>query len=85
MRKPVLLIFTLLISTFAFSQWTTLSSGTYNFLSSVYFPNATTGYVVGDSGTILKTYNAGTKWTALASETRIIWPRFTLHLMIQDM
>ena len=40
-----------------------------NNLSSVYFPNATTGYIVGDAGTILKTTDAGTSWTTQISGT----------------
>ena len=31
-------------------------------LTSVYFVNSTTGFVVGDNGTILKTTNSGERW-----------------------
>ena len=40
-----------------------------NSLSSVFFTNATSGYAVGDYGTILKTTNSGTSWTVLTSVT----------------
>ena len=36
---------------------------------SIYFPDAYTGYVVGFSGTILKTINGGITWTTLSSGT----------------
>lgn len=35
----------------------------------IYFANSTTGYVVGDSGWILKTINQATSWTSLNSNT----------------
>lgn len=70
MRKLILLVSMSLISAITFSQWTTLTSGTTNYLTSVYFTDANTGYVTGDSGTILKTVNAGTKWSTLSSGTK---------------
>ena len=45
---------------YAFAQWTIQNPlPTINPLNSVYFPDANTGYVVGDHGTILKTTNGG--------------------------
>ena len=44
-------------------------SGTTNDLWSVCFTSAGTGYAVGDAGTILKTTDAGTTWTAQLSGT----------------
>jgi photosystem II stability/assembly factor-like uncharacterized protein len=41
-----------------------LNSGTTNPLHSVRFINDTTGFVVSDSGTILKTTDGGSTWTA---------------------
>ena len=35
-----------------------------NNLRSVKFVDANTGFAVGEKGTIIKTYNAGTNWTA---------------------
>lgn len=60
-------IFILLI-TFAssslFSQqgWLPQVSGTANNLNSIYFISETTGFTVGNSGTILKTTNSGINW-----------------------
>jgi len=36
-------------------------------LSDVYFPNTTTGFAVGDSGTILKTSDSGMNWAIQSS------------------
>lgn len=40
-------------------DWELVETGTYNKLNSVYFTNDSTGYMVGDHGTILKTTNGG--------------------------
>jgi len=68
MRKIVLICFAL-VSVFAQGQWTQQSSPTSNNLNSAFFPNANTGYAVGDSGTIIKTINAGATWVTLSSGT----------------
>lgn len=44
------------------AQWTKQDSGVGGTLSSVYFTDVNTGYVVGDYGTILKTSNGGASW-----------------------
>ena len=70
MKKISFLIWLSFISILAFSQWTwqnPLPQG--NSLSSVYFTDANTGYAVGGFGTIVKTTNGGTTWTALSSGT----------------
>ena len=41
------------------ANWTAQTSGTTNWLSSVYFTDANTGYAVGAGGTILKTTDGG--------------------------
>ena len=69
MKKLFLLLCLSLSSVFAFSQWTSQTSGTTDYLLSVYFTDADTGYAVGDNGTILKTSNGGTNWTAETSGT----------------
>ena len=66
--KKLFYIFIFFIPTIAFSQWTTISSGT-TCLNSVCFPDANTGYIVGNFGTILKTVNSGLTWTALSCGT----------------
>lgn len=44
-------------------NWKKQASGTVHKLSSVFFPTASVGYIVGDSGVLLKTTNAGNNWT----------------------
>ena len=44
--------------------WLALNSGTSNYLRSIDFVDANTGWAVGDSGTIRKTINGGTTWTS---------------------
>jgi photosystem II stability/assembly factor-like uncharacterized protein len=65
MKKSVLLlsICFILISSISFSQtgWFSQQSGTTNNLYDVYFVNAQTGWVVGDSA-ILKSTNEGLNW-----------------------
>ena len=61
------LICILVTSSLAFNaghaqNWENLNSGTSVNLSSVCFPSATTGYVAGDSLTILKSTNGGINW-----------------------
>lgn len=46
---------------------TSLESGTSKNLNSVSFIDSEIGFVVGDSGTILKTTNGGTSWMSLSS------------------
>lgn len=65
MKKAV---FTLLLTTiglFAFSQWYWVNpSPTGQHLTDVFFVNDTLGFVVGQNGTILKTFDAGDTWNA---------------------
>src|ERR1035438_9811671 len=67
--KRYFYILCLFLPATAFAQWTPLMSGTTNSLNSVYFINTNTGYVAGDSGTILKTINGGISWSKLSSGT----------------
>jgi hypothetical protein len=60
MKKIFFLLCFSFISIFAFPQWrweNPLPQG--NQLESVFFTDPTTGYVVGQTGTILKTGNGG--------------------------
>ena len=58
-------------TTAAFASWSVLDSRTSAALSAVDFPlDATTGYVVGQNGTILKTTDAGTSWKKQRAGTR---------------
>ncbi|MCX6256985.1 MAG: YCF48-related protein [Bacteroidia bacterium] len=49
--------------------WLTIPSGTTSNLRSVCFPDANTGYIVGDNGTILKTTDNGSNWNSQFSGT----------------
>jgi photosystem II stability/assembly factor-like uncharacterized protein len=67
MKKIFLSICLMCMSVLAFAQWTLLNPlPTKNNLYSVHFPDANTGYAVGDSGTILKTNDAGSTWDSLS-------------------
>ncbi len=63
MKKVLLLLLTILSSGWASAQWTTLTSGTTAALKDVDFVSDSIGVVVGNSGTILRTTDAGTTWT----------------------
>jgi photosystem II stability/assembly factor-like uncharacterized protein len=65
MKQCYVLIITCILVTDAMAQWVTQNSGITKNLSSVYFKDANTGYVVGDSGTILKTTDGGLNWSSL--------------------
>jgi photosystem II stability/assembly factor-like uncharacterized protein len=69
--KPTCLAFLLvLFSSFSvFGQWSPVDSGTTNNLNGAYLLDSGTGFVVGDTGTILKTTDAGATWTPLVSGT----------------
>jgi photosystem II stability/assembly factor-like uncharacterized protein len=70
MKKLYILLFALFMVNGAIGQWfwqNPLPQG--NLLSSVFFTDANTGYAVGYDGTILKTTNGGTDWTAQSSGT----------------
>jgi photosystem II stability/assembly factor-like uncharacterized protein len=63
MKKLVISILILMYSSlFAQSGWYPLNSGTSENLSSVFFTDNNTGYVIGFNGTALKTTNAGVNW-----------------------
>jgi photosystem II stability/assembly factor-like uncharacterized protein len=76
MKKSTLfiLVFFILACVKLYSQpygWFTQSSGTSNNLNGVYFASATTGIIVGQSGTILRTTNGGTNWATVTSGTNV--------------
>ncbi len=50
-------------NTMAQNLWSRQNSGTSADLYGIYFLNDSVGYVVGDSGTLLTTRDAGTTWT----------------------
>jgi len=53
------------------ASWSTQAIGVINYLRSVVFTDANTGWAVGNAGTILKTTNGGTTWSQqLSTVTR---------------
>jgi photosystem II stability/assembly factor-like uncharacterized protein len=51
------------------SGWFPLNSGTTKNLTDIYFVDQNTGFIAGESGTILKTTNGGVNWSSLNSGT----------------
>lgn len=51
------------------AQWTQQTSGTTKTLNEIFFPVSDTGFVAGDSGAILRTFNGGTNWVSQNSGT----------------
>ena len=52
-----------------FGQWSPVDSGTTSNLNGAVLLDSGTGFVVGDTGTILKSTDAGATWTPLTSGT----------------
>jgi photosystem II stability/assembly factor-like uncharacterized protein len=52
-----------------FAQWSVVDSGTTNNLNGAHLLDSGTGFVVGDTGTILKSTDAGATWSSVASGT----------------
>jgi photosystem II stability/assembly factor-like uncharacterized protein len=70
MKKLFLIIVAVLSGTIAIAQWTQQYPYLQNNeLTSVYFTDADTGYIVGNHGAILKTTNSGVNWAGLSSGT----------------
>ena len=65
----VTFFFALFSSFNVFGQWNPVDSGTTNNLNGAYILDSGIGFVVGDSGTILKTTDAGATWAPLVSGT----------------
>ncbi len=69
MKKIYIFLASLLVVNVTFSQWVQQNSGTTKNLNSVYFTDLNIGYVVGDSGIILKTSDGGNQWATIPSGT----------------
>ena len=68
MKKIELLFLAILVLNIhkdSFSQqgWFPLTSGTNDYLTSIYFTNSLTGYAAGSNNSIIKTTNSGLNWT----------------------
>jgi len=62
----------LLLSSFPLSaQWNQLDSGTNAWLRGVWFISPNEGIVVGNAGTIIKTYDGGETWEPVESNTTV--------------
>src|SRR4029434_6082470 len=65
-----LVISIVVLSNFSvFGQWSPVSSGTTNNLNGAVLLDSGTSFVVGDTGTILKSTDAGATWAPLTSGT----------------
>ncbi len=73
----------LFIANGAMAQWFTQNSGTTNDLRSIFFTDASVGYVVGKYGTILKTTDGGLNWIPQYSGSTTDW-YFSVHFPSQD-
>ena len=71
MKKSVLLIVFAFIYSKTNAQWVQQTSGSANFLTSVFFPTPTTGYITDGNGYILKTTNGGTNWGIVGSVSNV--------------
>src|SRR4030095_10559697 len=65
----VTFFFALFSSLSVFGQWSPVDSGTTSNLNGAILLDSGTGFVVGDTGTILKSTDAGATWTSLTSGT----------------
>src|SRR5437660_12894068 len=69
--KPIHLafLFISLSNLSVFGQWSPVDSGTTTNLNGAILLDSGTGFVVGDTGTILKSIDAGATWLPLTSGT----------------
>jgi photosystem II stability/assembly factor-like uncharacterized protein len=57
-----LLFFLIVCPVLLLAQWQPVPSGTSKSLHDVHFPTSNVGYIVGDSGIVLKSLNGGMSW-----------------------
>ena len=62
MKKIILFIFVFSVTKLTFCQWTNLTSGTNQYLTSIQFVNDSIGYCSSENGLLLKTTNEGLNW-----------------------
>src|SRR5438067_13636739 len=69
--KPIHLafLFISLSNLSVFGQWSPVDSGTTSNLNGAILLDSGTGFVVGDTGTVLKSTDAGATWAPLTSGT----------------
>ena len=73
MKKFIFATLIILSSSVLFAQWTSLNSGSPEYLSAIHFISADTGFVGGNASvmntTLLKTTNGGLNWTPVNIST----------------
>lgn len=69
--KLNLALIAFLIYALSNAQWMAKTSGTTDFLTGVYFPSPSVGYVVGIGGTILKSTDIGETWNTVYSNPNL--------------
>ncbi len=74
MRKFILPVMILLLPVISIAQssWYMQNSSTSSNLNDIFFINQSTGWAVGDNGTIVKTINGGFSWYSQASGTSLV-------------
>lgn len=79
-----ILILSLLLNTFILSQtnWLAIPSGTNASLQAVHFSALNSGFIVGDSGTILKTIDAGLSWQNVSYSNPVLL--YDVHVFNQN-
>jgi hypothetical protein len=74
MRKFLFLLIVVTFSIITNAQgWSVLTTNSTSNLKGIHFPTETTGYAVGDNGTILKTTNGGAQWTSQTTSYPGYW------------
>lgn len=68
MKRLIFLAFVAL-SCSGFSQWTNISNGMpHDFMTSIYFTDASKGYIISPSGRVYRTIDAGSTWDTIIDE-----------------
>ena len=67
------------------ANWSIISDGLDPWLRAVHFADNTTGYAVGDAGTILKSVDAGDSWSQLTLSGSVSSRRYNDVYFIDDM
>src|SRR6187551_3134175 len=73
----ILLLFFLGRGEIVMGQWTSLNTGTIEYLFNVNFPSADTGFVVQQSGIIKKSVNGGLSWSIVNTNVNLLDFAFT--------
>lgn len=67
MKKLFSVLLIIFFTQLLHAQWVQIPSGTFENLNSIQFPDANTGYAVGNAGVVLKTTNGGQNWLTLST------------------